>query len=311
MNMAIIKIAAIVCTHNRAAFLPGLLDSLLHQSVGPEAYEIIVVDNMSTDDTSRIGRSYDEQHDHLRYHLEPELGLSAARNAGIEQTRAELVAFTDDDAIVPPDWIERLLNRFASVHAMTAAIGGEIDPIWKVPRPRWLTDAMLRPLSAHLGWSDQPIVLRDGQWLCEVNCAYRRDLVLHYGGFPTKLGRRGGNLLSGENIINERLQEDGYQLFFDPDIRVQHIIHADRVRRDWFRRRYFWQGVTQAIAAEERQRLGQKVEHWQMLDLPQSPDEWITMFDDDGDDHEFEVYCDRLGHLGYLLTLKGIVEGNR
>lgn len=309
--MAIPKIAAIVCTHNRAQFLPGALDSLLRQSVGPEAYEVIVVDNLSTDDTPRIGRSYGEQHANLRYHLEPELGLSAARNSGLRQTNAELVAFTDDDAIVAPDWIERLLGRFSSAHPMTAAVGGEIDPVWQAPRPKWLTDAMLRPLSAHLGWSDRPIVLKDGQWLCEVNCAYRRELMLRYGGFPTTLGRRGASLLSGENTINDRLREDGYQLFFDPGIRVQHIIHADRVRRDWFRRRYFWQGVTGAVVAEERQRFGGEVERWQLLDLPLSPNEWITMFDDEGDDGEFEAHCDRLGHLGYLMALKGIVEGNR
>jgi glycosyltransferase involved in cell wall biosynthesis len=309
--MVMPKISAIVCTHNRAAFLPAALDSLLRQSVDPEAYEIIVVDNLSTDETPSVTQSYVREHANLRCIVEPKLGLSVARNAGMQQTAAELVAFTDDDAVVAPDWIERLLERFSKVHAMTAAIGGEIEPIWQVPRPGWLTDAMLRPLSAHLGWSDQPIVLGKGQWLCEVNCAYRRELVLGYGGFPTSLGRQGGNLLSGEGTINERLQADGYELFFDPRIRVRHTIHAERVSRDWFRRRYFWQGVTEAVTAEERQRLGTPPEHWQILDLPQSPDEWVTMFDDLGDDDEFEAHCNRLAHLGYLLTFKGLVGGNR
>lgn len=305
------KIAAIVCTHNRSKFLTGALDSLLRQSVDAAAYEIIVVDNISTDNTPQIGQAYSEQHVNLRYHLEPKLGLAVARNSGISLTNADLVAFTDDDAIVSFDWIERLLDRFSTVHAMTAAIGGEIDPIWEIPRPRWLTDAMLRPLSAHLGWSDRPTVLQDDQWICEVNCAYRRDLLLRYGGFPTVLGRRGSNLLSGENTINDRLRDDGYQLFFDPHIRVQHIIHADRLCRNWFRRRYFWQGVTGAVAASERQQWGAVATHWQVLDLPQSPDEWVLMFEEEGDNAGFEAHCTRLAHLGYLLSLKGLIEGNR
>ncbi|MFO1072398.1 MAG: glycosyltransferase family A protein [Geminicoccaceae bacterium] len=107
------KIAAIVCTHNRSKFLTGALDSLLRQSVGDAAaYEIIVVDNISTDNTPQIGQAYSEQHVNLRYHLEPKLGLAVARNSGISLTNADLVAFTDDDAIVSFDWIERSRLRF-------------------------------------------------------------------------------------------------------------------------------------------------------------------------------------------------------
>ncbi|MFO1072397.1 MAG: hypothetical protein U1E17_06895 [Geminicoccaceae bacterium] len=71
-------------------------------------------------------------------------------------------------------------------------------------------------------------------------------------------------------------------MFFGLHIRVQHIIHADRLCRNWFRRRYFWQGVTGAVAASERQQWGVYT-HWQVLDLPQSPDEWVLMFEEEGD----------------------------
>jgi glucosyl-dolichyl phosphate glucuronosyltransferase len=302
------RIAAIVCTHNRADHLPRAIDSLLAQSAPAADYEIVIVDNRSSDATAEIGQAYSRRHRHVRYLFEPVLGLSAARNAGLAGTAAELVGFIDDDAIAAPDWIARMLDRFATLQPTPAGIGGEIDPVWGQPRPSWLSDEMLRPLSAHLGWSDQAHFLTEDEWICEVNSAYRREIILHYGGFPTKLGRRGSNLLSGENAVNELMRRDGHQLFFDPAIRVRHVIHADRLKRDWFRRRYFWQGVTAAFVVAESRRAGLEAGHWRMLDLPQSSAEWVELFDDFSDDGAFQSDCDRLAHIGYLLAMKGLIE---
>ena len=81
-------------------------------------------------------------------------------------------------------------------------IGGDVIPIWEADRPDWLTDTLLRPLSAGLKWSAEPRFLRSGEWLIEVNSAYQREALLSIGGFPEHLGRVGDSLLSGEGGVN-------------------------------------------------------------------------------------------------------------
>jgi glucosyl-dolichyl phosphate glucuronosyltransferase len=316
-----VEIVAVVCTYNRADDLRDCLEALSHQTLPAENYGVMVVDNNSTDYTAGVVRSFRKTVPNLVYVRETKQGLAAARNRALREARAEFVAFTDDDAMPAADWLEALHRRLSALPPEVAAVGGEVTPLWDGARPAWLGDRLLLPLSAGLKWSAKPRFLRKGEWLVEVNSAYRRSLLLEYGGFPEQLGRVGVNLLSGENAVNMLLLADGYSFYYDPAILVSHKIPKERMQKAWFRRRFFWQGVTSFFV---RQYLLAHIEahesdtrdyedlrrewDWFTVSVPVAAEQWGVLFDEQGDE-DFEQRLRVLEGVGYLLASQGVVVG--
>jgi hypothetical protein len=135
-------------------------------------------------------------------------------------------------------------RRFQEQPEDIGIVGGDVIPVWETERPEWLTDDLLRPLSAGLKWSTEPRVLCSGEWLAEVNAAYNKEILVRIGGFREHLGRVGEILLSGEGGVDRLIQRAGFKLYYDPEILARHHVPATRLTRTWFRRRYFWQGVS-------------------------------------------------------------------
>jgi glycosyltransferase involved in cell wall biosynthesis len=238
------EISVVICTRDRSDYLASCLRGMERQSLASSRFEVHVVDNGSTDATPSRTAEFTARNAQFHYHREPRVGLSIARNAGARMSRADLIAYIDDDAVPDPTWLERLCERFRQYPAEVGIIGGEVIPVWEAPRPDWLVDELLRPLSAGLKWSKEARFLRPGEWLVEVNSAYRKTALERVGGFPEGLGRMGSTLLSGDGAANLLIEQAGYLLFYDPQIIVQHHIPASRVSKEWFRRRSFWQGVS-------------------------------------------------------------------
>ena len=226
-------------------------------------YEIIAVDNGSTDDTKAIVESF-EHFENLRYIYEPILGLSQARNTGWQNARGEHVAFLDDDAIACPEWLERIVEAFEDVNPRPGSVGGKVIPIWEVERPEWLSKQMELPLTI-VDWTDKASFLtEDYQHLRGCNIAYSRETLQKAGGFSTSLGRKGRSLLSNEEYFLERhLQKQNLGIYYDPEICVYHHIPAERLVKRWFYRRYFWQGVSNEIL--QYIEAAQKEAHWRYL----------------------------------------------
>lgn len=302
------KLTVAVCTHNRVDILTNCIESLLNQSAEASEFEIFIVDNASTDDTAVVAKAFQKQHRNVRYFFEPVAGLARARNVALRKTKSPLIAFTDDDAEVAQDWVQRIVDRFEQLGDRTAVLAGEIDPIWEAPPPDWLTLPLQRTLSATQQWADTARELASSEWPCEVNCAYRTNILQELGGFPEELGRKAQLLLSGENHVNEGIKAKGYKIFFDPEIRVRHFIPAERVTKEWFRRRYFWQGVTNAKANNLNGGYGLDVEYWRQVFVPLSPAEWVSVLDDSSG-MPFDEACGKLSGLGYLLGLTNVVMG--
>ena len=109
-----IRLTVIVCTYNRAAMLVGALESLVQQTLDPALYEILVVDNACTDNTPEYVEIFQEnypEHNILMIY-EPEQGLGYARNAGLNHSHGEYVAYLDDDAHASRSWLEMALELF-------------------------------------------------------------------------------------------------------------------------------------------------------------------------------------------------------
>ena len=241
-----VQISAIVATRNRATYLRKALQSLLDQSLDPESYEIIVVDNGSQDETKKIVAEISPA-PNLRYLYEPAPGVSRARNLGWRAARGTYVSFMDDDAVACRNWLDLYLEAFESFGWGIGSIGGRVELIWEAPKPDWLLDEKLGILSVYR-YSDRPVVLKRDQWLSICNLAYPREVLQAAGGLREDLGRRGTMLLtSAEYDLKRILDGRGLPSIYHPDIVVGHHISPARLTKTWFRRHAYWHGFSEAL----------------------------------------------------------------
>lgn len=250
--MGHLKISAVICTYNRADRLPLAIKSLLAQNLSSEKYEILVVDNASTDGTAEMLRKEFLPNPSIHYIYEPVQGLSQARNTGWKNAEGEYVAYLDDDAIAESDWLEKILETFLSLSPNAGCVGGKIFPIWESERPSWLNDEMLGQLSV-VDWGDKPFPLKQDQWLAGASIAFPRRLLQEVGGFSVEIGRKGRKLLSMEEVlIREEIEERGHPCFYNPKIIVRHYVPASRMTPRWFFERAYWQGVSDGLISLSR-----------------------------------------------------------
>ena len=307
-----IRISAIVCTLNRSHYLRKAIQSLLDQTLPREEYEIVVVDNGSTDDTAEMVHKEFSHMPNLYYFSEPVLGLSQARNTGWRSANGEYVAFLDDDAIASPHWLEKILDVFETVKPQPGCVGGKVEPVWEAPRPQWLSDSMA-PYLTIVSWLDIPTTLGGNQWLAGANMAFPRNLLESVGGFNSTVGRSGDRLLSNEEILlQKQLIEKGHHCFYHPAVYVDHHIPRYRLSKGWFFRRVFWQGVCDAWlqlgqdspSALKRLKIGLRVARKILFSRRQM----FYLAVPTNDPKCFELKCYTLSKVGYVLGMWGLVR---
>ena len=124
-----VGLSIIVCTRNRAELLRLCLDALVCQDgAAPDAYEVLVVDNGSTDRTRQVVESARQRCERIRYLYEERLGLSIARNAGVARAAGRIVCFVDDDAVASSDFVREILRSFEDPEV--ACVAGKIVASW-------------------------------------------------------------------------------------------------------------------------------------------------------------------------------------
>lgn len=228
--------SVIVCTYNRARSLADTLRAL-QALIIPEGttWEVIVVDNNSSDDTREVVAATAASFPSLRYMFQPEQGLSHARNLGIAESRGEILLFTDDDVLPEPAWLEATLNGLR-IHAADAC-GGYIAPIFEVDPPIWLTERFYGFLAVRTDRSDDYEISTASQAPFGANMAMRRAVFERVGLFDTTRGRRGKVLASGEDgEMFERILGAGLKAVFLGGARVHHKVEAFRLTKKYLRR---------------------------------------------------------------------------
>ncbi len=260
------RISAVVCTYDRYELLEAALHSLKQQTIAIDKYSIIVVDN--SPDAARA-QSYLDKYDsvdNIRYIYTPTPGLSNARNIAAHECRTEFIAYLDDDAVAPSDWLEELLDTFDKFGARAAVVGGPIAPIWQDERPSWLPDELLGALTL-VDWGGGPRIADEHEWIAGANMAFRSEPLLEAGAFSTNLGRNGaaGALLSNEEIeVVSKLRAAGFCVIWAPKAKVRHLVNCDRLRQGWLRKRYAWQAVSDFIRNKAAENLKAEA-YWQGL----------------------------------------------
>jgi len=238
-------ITVVVCTYNRSVILTRMLESFFAQTcLDRVAHELILVDNNSSDDTRSVVDGF-ARFPTLRYVFEPRQGLSGARNRGLAEARGDIVAFLDDDVIVDANWLAGLRACFDATGAHV--VGGRSYLIFEADPPPWLGPHFRKYLSeVDLGPKRQ--ICDSGHRLFGLNLAFRKAALLDAGGFDEALGRRGSNLLGGEEIATvSRILSAGGLVLYEPDAVVGHIIQADRLEWRYFRRVFLGAGRSTAM----------------------------------------------------------------
>lgn len=216
---------------------------------GSVTWEVLVVDNNSTDGTREVMRDYCRKYpERIRYLFEADQGLSRARNAGIREARGKTLAFIDDDVIAGPSWLQSL--AVALHDAKWAGGGGRVVPPRNFNPPKWLTvGGEMDLLGALLPLFDL------GEEACEMkrppygaNMAFRKSMFEKYGYFRVDLGRCGDRLLMGEDIeFGSRLMLAGECLRYEPAAVVEHPVPEERLNKTYFRKWWTDYGRTRII----------------------------------------------------------------
>jgi glycosyltransferase involved in cell wall biosynthesis len=240
----------LICTYNRAPFLAETLDSLARCRSHRVRWNVIVVDNNSSDDTrsvvmARIGRFPVR----LDYMFEGRQGKSHALNTGLDATSAELVLFTDDDVRVTEGWVDASCRAMLDDPSIDYT-GGPVEPIWEEPAPEWLDQerADLWGTLAILDYGPERFVFEERRRVpLGANMAVRRTLIDRVGGFDPQLGRKGDSLLGQEQAeFFCRSRAAGARGIYEPEMRLQHHVPAKRLTKEYFRRWWYWKGVSKS-----------------------------------------------------------------
>lgn len=210
--MSEIEVSIIVCTRNRSSRLSGTLDAL-RALRSEHSYEIIWVDNASTDDTGAVLRRRLAGDPHARYVFCERIGLGAARNFGWQLSRGQIVAFTDDDCYPAPDYVDAVLAAFSD-HPDAGVIGGRI--LLHNPKHAKVTIDECQTVRRYQKRS----YVRAGV-LQGANIAFRREALTAVDGMDPELGAGTPFPCEDADAIVAVLWA-GFDGYFDPRPMVRH-----------------------------------------------------------------------------------------
>ncbi len=232
-------ISVIIPTFNHCNLLRDAIASVRNQTLPSDCYEIIVVDNGSTDGTREVIERLDQDGGKpIRYVYEPQLGLHNARHAGARAAKGDVLVFTDDDATFDPEWLQAYAKAFAEYPEMAAA-GGPVRPIWEASPPKWLLEFMGDAKTFGILSLMEPYEefrLDAKGFFFGVNMAIRRDVLFAVSGFnPESFGDTW--LGDGESGLNRKLWRQGMLVGYVPEALVYHHIPSQRMTVKYFCRR--------------------------------------------------------------------------
>ena len=235
----------IICTYNRLYQMRGSVASALKQTLATDSYEVIVVDNCSTDGTADEIRSLCDDHPNLRYIYENRLGLAVARNTGWQSAKGDYVAFLDDDAMAESNWLEVAQSLIDRHLDKLRCVGGPIYPFYTSPRPGWWLDKYeIRTR----GDVERP--LRKGEFFSGSNMVWLRQTLEAYGGFEANAGMKGTKLGMGEETGLFRKiweAEDSPLFLYSPALRVYHWVPPEKMTMAYILRRATAAGQFEAV----------------------------------------------------------------
>jgi len=239
------KISIVICTRNRAELLDKAIAGVYYQELINKHYELIIVDNNSSDNTKKVIDKWCYKFSHFKYLFVKKIGLPYARNAGWKSAQSEVIIYLDDDAIPDDNWLKNILITYKTYWNIEKciAVGGGVRQylLDGLIFPDWLPEK-LKDYLTRLDYGSKSRVLEKNEQLVGANFSVPKIVLEKIGGFNENLY----NYYGDERWIEEKIKSMGGFLVYSGDSFVKHAISSDRLTKEWFLNRFVLEGkVTQ------------------------------------------------------------------
>ena len=242
-------LSVILCTYNRERYIYNVLESIA--AGGYEDYEIVLVNNNSTDGTEGECQRFAKDHPEvtMRYCVEKQQGLSYARNRGIVESQGEVLVYVDDDAVVNREYLQTYAEFFNRNKEAVAA-GGPITPRYDgCEEPSWMSHYTRQLVTGELNLGSREREFPRGAFPGGGNAAYRKSVFDAVGLFNVELGRKGNSLIGAEEKdLFDKMTTRGMKFYYLPNAILYHLIPPKKLTQDYFDR------LTHGIGVSERYR---------------------------------------------------------
>lgn len=245
-------LSVILCTYNRERYIYNVLHSIA--AGGYKDYEIVLVNNNSTDGTEAECQRFAKDHPGvtMRYCIERQQGLSYARNRGIQEAQGEVLVYVDDDALVNKEYLQTYAEFFNRNKEAVAA-GGPITPRYDgCEEPDWMSHYTRQLVTGELNLGTREREFPKGAFPGGGNAAYRKSVFDTVGLFNVELGRKGDSLIGAEEKdLFDKMTSHGMKFYYLPTAILYHLIPPKKLTQDYFDR------LTYSIGVSERYRTRQ------------------------------------------------------
>jgi len=240
-----------ICTYNRADYLRDTLRDLANQSADKSQFEILVINNNSTDETESVCEEFLDKHRELKFTFvnETRQGLSYARNRAVSEADSDVILYIDDDVQLKSDFVTSALNHMKKYPDADCA-GGRIYVHFDSGEPDWIPDELMPMFGLHdLGNSDR--IYPKSNFPRGGNMLIKRDVFESIGRFPTDLGRIGKKLLgSEEKAFFDKAREKGFTLYYWPEMELNHRIGNQRLTEEYLKNQSLGIGLSERLRLE-------------------------------------------------------------
>jgi len=232
------KLSIVICSYNRAQYIGDALDSLYNQTSSLSDFEVMLVDNNSTDGTPEVYKSWREHYPdgNFQYLTEHRQGASYARNTGAAHAQTDWLCFMDDDAVAFPDFVANII-RHTQEKPSIVGFGGKIIPKYIPEKPVWMS-YYVSSLVGNFDYSPVPCAFKKGKYPLESNMIIKKSVFDQVGGFNTTLPGVVGTLrIGGEGKeLFYKVIGLGEEIHYDPNIIVYHVVETSKLTKEYLYR---------------------------------------------------------------------------
>lgn len=247
------QITIAICTYNRSSYLRDTLHDLVVQTADPGLFEILVIDNNSSDGTGAVCERFRSANPGFLFRMvrEGNQGLSHARNRAVAESNTDTLFFLDDDVSLPKEYVQTALQLSRSRH-LTLAAGGRIEVSFDGynSAPDWIPNPLMPMFGLH-NLGERSRAYPSSNFPRGGNMMIRKSLFEVFGGFDTALGRKGTLLLgSEEKAYFQRIRKNGVELSYWGELWLTHRIPPHRLEKEYLKRQSVGIGYSEGLRAE-------------------------------------------------------------
>jgi glycosyltransferase involved in cell wall biosynthesis len=251
-----LNLSIIIPTRNRSEFLNKTLESITNQTMNKSLFEVIIVDNGSTDNTKKIISDYIDKLN-IKYLYEPKLGLHEGRHTGLKNASCEILVYIDDDIEAFPEWLQTIQNVFEKDKEIVL-VGGKNLPKYESTPPFWILEMWNNRNEYGYVLGDLSILDFGNKekeippfYVFGCNFSVKKQVIIDAGGFhpdamPFELIRYRGD---GETYISDYIKTNNLKTYYHPQASVQHMVTNDRMTEEYFFKRRYVQGISDAYTS--------------------------------------------------------------